>query len=105
MRATRPSKNKSFPIVGIGASAGGFEAFKLLLEHLPAHTGMGFVLVQHLDPTHESKLTELLSRSTRLRVVEVRNGMSVRPDHVYVIPPNRSMVIAGSVLKLEPRNA
>src|SRR4030095_1986583 len=60
--------NTPFPVVGIGASAGGLEAFKQLLDHLPIDTGMAFVLVQHLDPTHESILTELLSRSTRMPV-------------------------------------
>ena len=104
-RKRQQSTQQSFPIVGIGASAGGFEAFKQLLETLPADTGMAFVLVQHLDPTHESKLTELLSRATRLPVVEVRNRMPVKPDHVYVIPPNTSMVIADGHLKLSPRAA
>ncbi len=94
------SRNKSFPVVGIGASAGGLEAFRQLLEHLPTDTGMAFVLVQHLDPTHESILTELLSRSTRMPVSEVRDGMAVAPDHVYVIPRNTNMAIAEGVLHL-----
>src|SRR3954447_16292878 len=66
----KPAENKAFSIVGIGASAGGYEAFVQLLEHLPEDTGMAFVLVQHLDPKHESKLSELLSRSTRLALQE-----------------------------------
>jgi two-component system, chemotaxis family, CheB/CheR fusion protein len=96
-------RNESFPIVGIGASAGGLEAFRQLLEHLPADTGMAFILVQHLDPTHESILTELLSRNTRIPVSEVRDGISVEPDHIYVIPPNTNMSIVKGILRLLPR--
>jgi len=95
--------NESFPVVGIGASAGGLEAFRQLLDHLSVDTGMAFVLVQHLDPTHESILTELLSRSTRMPVSEVADGMKVEPDHVYVIPPNTNMAMAEGVLRLLPR--
>src|SRR5258706_15635243 len=97
------NKNHSFPVVGIGASAGGFEAFRQLLERLPTNTGMAYVLVQHLDPTHESKLTELLSRATKLPVIEVRNGMKVKPNHVFVIPPNMNMVVSDGHLKLSAR--
>jgi len=75
------------------------------LEKLPEDTGMGLVLVQHLDPTHQSQLTELLSRATKLPVVEARNRMAVKPNHVYVIPPNTSMAIAGRTLKVTPRAA
>src|SRR5215471_19161059 len=95
--------NRRFPIVGIGASAGGLEAFTELLSHLPGKTGMGFVLVQHLAPRHESVLTELLSRSTKIPVTEVKDGMAVEPDHVYVIPPNTNMAILNGVLHLMPR--
>ena len=80
--AEQQAGNKFFPVVGIGASAGGLEAFRRLLKHLPVDTGMAFVLVQHLDPTHESVLTELLSRSTKMPVSEVRDGTAVEPDHV-----------------------
>ena len=90
------------PIVGIGASAGGLEAFTELLQHLPLDTGMGFVLVQHLDPHHESALTHLLTRATSLPVREVTDNLRVEPDRVYVIPPNTSLVIDKGVLKLEP---
>ena len=94
---------KSFPVVGVGASAGGYEAFSKFLEQLPVDIGMAVVLVQHMDPTHESKLTELLSRSTRLPVIEVTSPIKVEPNHVYVIPPNKKLVIAGGRLKLSPR--
>jgi len=95
--------NRRFPIVGIGASAGGLEAFTELLRHLPGKSGMGFVLVQHLAPRHESVLTELLSRSTNIPVTEVKDGMAVERDHVYVIPPNTNMAVLNGVLHLMPR--
>jgi two-component system, chemotaxis family, CheB/CheR fusion protein len=92
-----------FPIVGVGASAGGLEAFTELLAALPRDTGMGFVLVQHLDPDHESALTEILSRATSLPVREIRNNERVRVDHVYVIPPDTNLTIAEGVLKIHKR--
>ena len=92
-----------FPIVGVGASAGGLEAMSELLSNLPADIPMAIVLVQHLDPKHSSLLTELLTRTTRMRVVEVRPGIHVRPAHVYVIPPNATMTVSGGVLQLNPR--
>ncbi|MGA8763734.1 MAG: chemotaxis protein CheB [Candidatus Sulfotelmatobacter sp.] len=100
VKATRPG---SFPIVGIGASAGGLEAFSELLHNLPEKTGMAFVLVQHLDPKHESGLPEILARTTRLPVMEATNGCAVQPDHVYVIPPNTNMLIHDGVLQLGAR--
>ncbi len=87
------AEKSSFPIVGVGASAGGLEAYKQLLKALPADTGMGFVLVQHLDPTHASMLSEILARATAMPVMEVRDEPEVKPNHVYVIPPNRTMVM------------
>ena len=95
----------SFPIVGIGASAGGLEAFTKLLEHLPADTGMAFVLVQHLLPKHESALTELLAKRTSMRVIEVKEGMAVERNRVYVIPPDKKMALSNRVLHLVPRDA
>jgi two-component system CheB/CheR fusion protein len=96
-------RTEGFPIVGIGASAGGLEACTELLRHLPNDTGAAFVLVQHLDPAHESILPELLSRSTKLPVLAVQDGMRARPNHVYVIPPNVSLTIAEGILRLRPR--
>jgi len=95
--------NQRFPIVGVGASAGGLEAFRELLNHLPTDTGMALVLVQHLDPKHESMLAELLSRSTKMAVSEVEDGMTVVPNNIFVIPRNREMTIRGGVLRLSPR--
>ena len=97
------SKEKTFPIVGIGASAGGLEACTKLLENLPADTGMAFVLVQHLAPTKDSILAELLSKETSMPVREVQDGMTVEPDHVYVIPPNTALTVFHGVLRLLPR--
>ena len=90
-------------IAAIGASAGGIEATTELLSHVPPDTGMAFVLVQHLDPSHHSMLTELLSKKTPMRVVEVTNGMTVEPNKVYVIPPNATMSISNHTLQLGPR--
>jgi two-component system, chemotaxis family, CheB/CheR fusion protein len=94
---------KAFPIVGIGASAGGLEAFTQVLRHLPADTGMAFVLVQHLDPVHESALTSLLARATKMPVTEVTPRLRVRPNQVYVIPPNVNLTMRVGVLHLQPR--
>ncbi len=94
---------KSFPIVGIGASAGGLEAFRQLLQNLPADTGSAFVLVQHLSPTHESILPALLSRSTAMPVGEALDAEKIEPDHVYVIPSNMDLAITDGHLKLLPR--
>jgi len=96
-------KNGSFAIVGIGASAGGLEAVTQLLKPLPSDTGLALVLVQHLDPTHESALTAILARSTAMPVAEARHNMSLAPNCVYVIPPNKIMGISGGRLKLSPR--
>ena len=102
---SRPSvpADAPFPIVGIGASAGGLEAYTALLKQLPLDTGMGFVLVQHLDPVHESALTQLLSRATVMPVREVTQKLRVMPNCVYVIPPNTSLTITRGVLRLEKR--
>ena len=98
----RPEE-KAFLTVGIGASAGGLEAFTKLLEHLPPDTGMAFVLVQHLAPTKDSMLAELLSKATSMPVREVQDGMIVEPDHVYVIPPNTVLTVFHGKLRLLPR--
>jgi two-component system, chemotaxis family, CheB/CheR fusion protein len=92
-----------FPVVGIGASVGGLQAFRELLDHLPPDTGMAFVLVQHLDPLHKSALSELLGKSSPLPVAEVTRNTRVLPNHVYVIPPNRALTFEKGSLKLRPR--
>jgi two-component system CheB/CheR fusion protein len=93
------------PIVGIGASAGGLEAFTRLLRQLPLDTGLGFVLVQHLDPEHESALTQILTRATKLPVREATDLMRVEGDHVYIIPPNTILTIEQGCVRLEPRRS
>src|SRR3954469_23714308 len=91
----------SFSIVGVGASAGGLEAFTQLLKNLPDDTGMGFVLVQHLDPDHESALAQILARITTMPVREGANGLRISPNHVYIIPPNTDMATIEGRLKLQ----
>jgi two-component system, chemotaxis family, CheB/CheR fusion protein len=93
----------TFPVVGIGASAGGLDAFTQILKQLPPSTGMAFVLVQHLDPNHESMLTALLSSHTAMPLRQASQGMQVAPNHIYVIPPNAKMAIEKGVLVLTPR--
>ena len=93
------------PVVGIGASAGGLEAFTQLLGALPTDTGMAFVLVQHLEPTHKSVLTPLLARATKMAVQEVREGMHVEPNHVYVIPTNADLSLLDGLLHITGRKA
>lgn len=90
----------AFPVVGIGASAGGLEALEQFLANVPAHSGIAYVIVQHLDPTHKGMMPELLQRATSMPVQQVRNRMRVRPDHLYVIPPNRDMSIMHGALHL-----
>jgi len=100
---TRPKAG--FPIVGIGASAGGLAAFEAFFSGMPAETdpGMAFVLVQHLAPDHKSILSDLVKRYTRMQVFEVEDGMAVRPNCAYIIPPNRDMAfLDGTLQLLEP---
>ena len=96
-----------FAIVGLGASAGGLEAFEQFFSQMPPKSGLAFVLVSHLDPGHVSILTEILQRSTAMPVLEAQDQMLVAPDTVYVIPPNRDMAIFRGALQLsvpeEPR--
>jgi two-component system CheB/CheR fusion protein len=96
-----PSAGRStFPIVGIGASAGGLEALELFLQNVPAESGMAFVIVQHLDPTRAGIMPELLQRATAMKVIQVKDRTRVKPDCVYVIPPNKEMSILRGVLHL-----
>ena len=92
-----------FPVVGIGASAGGLDTFKRLLKAIPENSGMAYILVQHLDPSHDSILAELLQRVTRIPVLEVTDNIKVSPDHIYIIPSNKLLTATDGVLKLSAR--
>ena len=102
-QSEKQSTEPSCLVVGVGASAGGLEAFNELLKPLPKNPGMAFVLIPHLDPTHESAMTELLARRTTMSVRQVHDGMRVMRDCVYIIPPNRSMTIHDGILLLAKR--
>ncbi|MBK6622168.1 MAG: histidine kinase [Saprospirales bacterium] len=112
MEPTTPNKKKSpagkalkpFPVVAIGASAGGLEAITLLLQNLPPDTGMAFVYVQHLSPDHKSILTALLAKATLMKVQEVKNKMRMAPNNLYVIPPDKEMAVEDGHIKLTPRH-
>jgi two-component system CheB/CheR fusion protein len=90
----------NFPIIGIGASAGGLEAFELFFKTMPAESGMAFVLVPHLDPGHASMLSEILQRNTIMPVHEAEDQTKIQPNHVYIIPPGKDMAIFHSALHL-----
>src|SRR5207302_5631152 len=92
-----------FPVVGIGGSAGGFESLMTLLRTLPEDPGMAFVVVQHLDPHHASRLTDLVGRACAMPVDEIRHGMRVEANHVYVLPSNVEVHLADRALKLTRR--
>ncbi|MEO5777546.1 MAG: chemotaxis protein CheB [Flavobacterium sp.] len=101
---TQPSATvQNFPIVGIGASAGGLDAFKRLLTAIPEDSGMAYVLVQHLDPSHESILPEILQRVTKIPVHEITEDIHLAPDHIYIIPSNKILTSTDGVLQLAPR--
>ena len=89
-----------FPIVGIGASAGGLEALERFLSRVPRNSGLAFVIVQHLDPTRKGIMSELLQRTTSMKVLQVKDRMIVQPDRVYIIPPNKDMSILHRTLHL-----
>jgi two-component system CheB/CheR fusion protein len=95
--------SNTFPVVGIGASAGGLDAFKKLLSAVPEESGMAYVLVQHLDPSHESLLPALLQKVTKIPVLEISDDIKVLPDHIYIIPSNKMLVANDGVLQLSPR--
>ncbi|HEY4656673.1 MAG TPA: CheR family methyltransferase [Cyclobacteriaceae bacterium] len=106
----KPKKNRQpleslnlFPVVGVGASAGGLDAFKRLLKAIPENSGIAWVLVQHLDPTHESLLPELLQKVTKVPVLEISDDIRVVPDHIYIIPSNKMLVANDGVLLTSPR--
>jgi two-component system CheB/CheR fusion protein len=94
---------KRYPIVAIGASAGGLEAIRELLTNLRPDTGMAYVYIQHLDPTHKSMLSDILQRVTRMKVFEAENLLRIQPNQLYIIPPNKDMAIVEGILMLNER--
>ena len=102
-QAPESAAGRSFPVAGIGAPAGALEAFTALLKALPDDTGMAFVLVHHMDPARKSASSKVVSRAAGMPVVEVKDGTAVKPNHVYVIPPNADMTIQGGTLRIARR--
>ncbi|MEA5487561.1 MULTISPECIES: chemotaxis protein CheB [Pseudanabaena] len=100
---SQQNSQECFAIAAIGASAGGLQAFTQLLRNLPDDIGMGFVLIQHLAPDHDSRLSEILQKTTRMPVNQAQEGMRIVPNNVYVIPPNTLMTLDQGLLKCEPR--
>jgi chemotaxis response regulator CheB len=98
-----PSDGVPFAVVGIGASAGGLEAFRGLLGSLPKDTGMAYVVVQHLSPDHPSILAQTLARFTSMPVLEIHDATPLAPNHVYVMPANAEVVLSRRTLRLVPR--
>ncbi|MEO8583516.1 MAG: chemotaxis protein CheB, partial [Flavitalea sp.] len=92
-----------FPVVGIGASAGGLEAFKSLIKAIPEKSGVAYILVQHLDPKHDSILSELLQKNTKIPIEEIIDNVHVEPDHIYIIPSNKLLTASDGVLQLSAR--
>jgi len=93
----------SFPIVGIGASAGGFESISNLLKNLQADTGLAFVIIQHLGPASHSALANLLDKTTPMPVLEIRDRIPIEPNHVYVLTPNYDVILDDRMLRLVRR--
>ena len=97
------TKSKAYPIVAIGASAGGLEAITQLLKSLPPDTGMAYVYIQHLDPNHESMLSTILSKATKMKVVQAEHLVQIEPNHLFIIPPDKNMSVIDGVIKLNER--
>jgi two-component system CheB/CheR fusion protein len=91
-----------FPVVGIGASAGGLQASLRMFENMPANTGMAFVVILHLSPRHQSRADEVLRKATRMPVLQVAEPVHIEPGHVYVIAPNMQLSMEGDMLKVGP---
>ena len=91
----------SFPVVGLGGSAGGLQALMTFFEHLPANPGMAFVVILHLSPHHESNAAQILQRSTPMPVQQVTDTVAIEVDHVYVIPPHFDLRMHGEQLELD----
>ena len=99
-RSAKSLENDDFPIVGIGASAGGLETLEQFFAKMPQNTGMAFIIIQHLDPNHIGMMPELLQRMTTMKVIQVTDSLKIKPNCVYIIPPNKSMSILNGSLHL-----
>lgn len=95
---------QSFPIIGVGASAGGIDSFKQFLNAIPENSGMAYVIVQHLDPTHQSSLPDILSRVTPLPVHDITDEVKLKPNHIYIMPENKMLSVTDHTLKLTARD-
>ncbi|WP_051556542.1 chemotaxis protein CheB [Alkalihalobacterium bogoriense] len=93
-------ERKSFYIAGVGASAGGLEALEMMLDHLPAETGIAFVVIQHLSPNYKSFMAELLTRHTTMKIMEIEHNMIIQPNHVYLLPPKQTVTLENGKLIL-----
>ena len=98
--AALPKDPANFPIVGIGASAGGLEALQIFLENMPAAPGIAFVVIQHLSPTHKSIMASLLRKYTQMTVLEIEDGVKIEPGCVYLNPPDKNVAIINRQLYL-----
>ncbi len=102
-KSFKSTKKKSFPIVALGGSAGSYDALEKFFTHVPEKTGIAYVVVVHLDPTAKGMLPELLQRATKIPVAEITDGLEMKPDHIYIIPPNKDLSVhGGKLLLLEP---
>lgn len=99
----RKKSENLFPVVGIGASAGGLTAFKKLLKAIPEDTGMAFLFVQHLDPDHESMLPDILQKETNMPVAEISEECNIEPNHIYVMPSDKLLGESNGKLQLTSR--
>ncbi len=102
-KKTKARTTKDFPVVAIGASAGGLEAFLLFLAKIPVDSAMAFIFVQHLDPSHESLGVDIIRKASKIKTLEVKDGVKLAPNTLYIKPPNSSLQISGESLKLSPR--
>jgi two-component system, chemotaxis family, CheB/CheR fusion protein len=98
LAADHRRNSQKLPVVGIGASAGGLEAFKSFFAKMPPDAGMAYVLVPHLDPGHKSLMVEIIGRHTAMPVVQVEDRMKIEPNHIYIIPPDRNLVVENDEL-------
>jgi two-component system CheB/CheR fusion protein len=96
----KSKETNDFPIVGLGASAGGLEALEAFFSHMPHDSGIGFVIIQHLSPKHKSIMGRLLAKNTQMKVLEIEDGMKVKPEHVYLNPPSKDVILINGALQL-----